>query len=588
MRSWIGNSFYHQNLENLKVLAIVPHEDDEINTCAALLKALSECGADLTLVYTTNGDWKYDALTRMKEASEAAGVLGVRKEQILFLGYGDSINNDKHDHIFYTKDKPAVSAAGHSETYGTGLYEDYAFKVNGKHHIYTKENYLSDIISVLEEVRADLIICTDFDEHPDHRMLALLLDQAIGVIRSRDPEYRPELWKRFAYPLAYTAVPDYSCINNPQTQRPIAGVNKKYKWDIIDKSIYSWNDRIRIPVPFTEGERLESNLITEALDKHKSQRIIVFADRIINSDEVFWRRRTDSISYAASVRASSGNANFLNDFMLYNTEDIDDPVPPFVDYYWKPEAGDSVRTAVFTWNEPQQIEQIILYPSISSNQQKLDAKITLSDGYTVCCNDIPCNGSPYIIQTGRHDGITACEVKLPDSGLEEDCGLSECEIYSSARDISCIGPFCKITAEDNFVYEYIVSQGTDKIPLGVYSFGCKDETWEFKVTEGRSRMDGSDLILDPSDRVVAVQCSGRESGVWDRIVVKIVTQEDMALKLKCAEADRKYLEKERKSLKVHNMIYILKKNGPAAVVRRTFKNVILPRLRKKRLWKRTK
>ena len=80
------NSFFHENLKNLKVLVLVPHQDDEINTSGSLIKILSDNGADITVAYTTNGDWKYPAETRIREAVRANGVLGVPKDNIVVLG----------------------------------------------------------------------------------------------------------------------------------------------------------------------------------------------------------------------------------------------------------------------------------------------------------------------------------------------------------------------------------------------------------------------------------------------------------------------------------------------------------------------
>ena len=188
----IDNSFFHQNLNGLNVLVLVPHEDDEINTCGAFLKVLTDSGAAVKLVYTTNGDWKYPASLRMNEAKESAAFFGVKEDSVIFLGYGDSINNDERNHIFYTSDKPVKSTAGHTETYGTKEYPDYSYLIRGKHQAYTRSNCLEDIISVLENEKADLIICTDFDEHPDHRMLSLLFDQAVGIVCKRDSAYHPE------------------------------------------------------------------------------------------------------------------------------------------------------------------------------------------------------------------------------------------------------------------------------------------------------------------------------------------------------------------------------------------------------------
>ena len=577
----IDNSFFHQDLNGLKVLAIVPHEDDEINTCGALLKNLTECGANVILVYTTNGDWKYPALTRMKEAKESASLIGIKENNIFFLGYGDAINNDEHNHIFYTMDAPTKSASGHSETYGTKLYQDYSFKISGKHHSYIRKNFLNDIIHVVETERADLLICTDFDEHPDHRMLSLLFDQAVGIVCKNYPDYRPEIWKRFAYSLAYTAVPDYCAINNAETKRPDIETTGKYAFDFIDKSIYSWKERIRIPVPFSECENIRTNFITKALLKHKSQYIITHADRIINSDEVYWRRRTDNLAFTASVTTSSGEGSFLNDFSVYGTKDVDSLVPIFSDYFWRPDDNDDEKRVEISWNSPQHIEQIVLYGTIDSESKVKELSIQLDDGYTCTVKDIPGDGSPQYIDVGSHDSITHCTIKIISyEGL--NYGLSECEIYSKATVCSHIKPFIKIISNDNFLYEHLIGEGTETISLDIYQFGVDAEECQFEVLKGNSRIEEKKLYVDPSDKEIVIRCTSPSMNVYDQIKVKRLTDQEYSSRRREVLRDREFLNSKRRLMKFHNMFYILSKQGPYAVVKRTVKNILLPRLRKKK------
>ena len=169
----IDNSFFHQRYEKLKVLLFVPHQDDEINAAASLLFTLARCNAQITLVYTTNGDWECPAAVRFKEAINAAGILGIPEKNILFMGYGDTLNRNDKRHVFYHKDSPARSAAGYTETNGTDAHPDFSFLHEKQHHSYTSENYLKGMLSIIRLTKADLIIGTDFDCHADHRMLSL-------------------------------------------------------------------------------------------------------------------------------------------------------------------------------------------------------------------------------------------------------------------------------------------------------------------------------------------------------------------------------------------------------------------------------
>ena len=573
----IDNSFFHQNLNGLKVLVLVPHEDDEINTCGAFLKVLTDSGADVKLVYTTNGDWKYPATIRMKEAKESAALLGVKEDSIIFLGYGDSINNDERNHVFYASNKPVKSTAGHTETYGTNLYPDYSYLIRGKHQAYTKSNYLEDIISVLENEKADFIICTDFDEHPDHRMLSLLFDQAVGIVCKRDSGYHPEIWKRFAYSLAYTAIPDYSSINNAETKRPAVGATGKYPFDIIDKSIYSWKDRIRIPVLFSEGENLRNNHIAKALRKHKSQRIITHGDRIINSDEIYWKRRTDNLAFSASVLTTSGEGAYLNDFILYFTDDVDSLTPVLSNYYWQPSDSDEEKRAEFIWDAPQHLEAMTLYSAIDPEAGIEELTIQLDDGYKCTVRNLSNGGSPCHVELGPHDGITRCVITIT-SFWGSGYGLSECEFYSKSEASSCIKPYIKIMADDNFVYEYLTDMNTDSLSLDVYQYGKGSETYSFEIVQGNAKLENNRLFLDSNDKEIVLRCKNGDA--WDLIKIKRLNDHEFSSRKREVIRDKRYLVNERRKQKIHNMFLILTKQGPYAVVKRTIKNVIRPRLRK--------
>ena len=80
------NSFFHQSLADTNVLVVVPHQDDEINLMRDLLVSLQNCKATVYVAYTTNGDYSVPANVRYQEAIESLRILGVPKEQIIFLG----------------------------------------------------------------------------------------------------------------------------------------------------------------------------------------------------------------------------------------------------------------------------------------------------------------------------------------------------------------------------------------------------------------------------------------------------------------------------------------------------------------------
>ena len=570
----VDNSFFHQDYHNLNVLVIVPHEDDEINAAAALLYNFTSCGAKVHIVYTTNGDYQHTAETRFREAIKAANTLGVVERNVIFLGYADAYNNTKRDHLFYNTEKIATSNAGYKETYGTELHPDYAYAKFGTHHHYTANNYLQDIKSVIEQLLPDVIICTDFDEHPDHKMLSLYFDKAVGKIIKKHKTYHPLVLKRFAYALAYTAVADFTAINNPETQRPCLDKTEKYPWDFIDKFYYNWAHRVRIPLPVLLRERnLKKNEIAKALLQHESQFIITRADRIINSDEVYWLRRTDSLTYGANVIVSSGNADALTDFMLYNVNDVDVQEPSFVDCHWQPDEDDTVKTARFSWMTGVCIETIVLYGDITDQVAIKKLEVSLSDGSVAVVENVPADGRPLIVNLGVHKNITYCELKLC-SVQGKHYGISECEIYPLEESKSVLRPFCKILIDDNFVYEYLTDIKTEKLPVKCYTFGDTGEM-TFKVMQGNAYIKDNYLYFGDANKgsLVILRAENEAQTVYDQIIIKKLTTAELKQYQAIDEVNKRFLKKKILDKKIHNMINILENEGLKAVLKKVAKKI---------------
>lgn len=91
-----------------RILVIAPHPDDETIGAAGVIQEAVRLNIPVRVMYVTNGDSnslaflyykKYPVLSkrqaiemgklRQKEASEAAGHLGLKEDQIIFLGYPD-------------------------------------------------------------------------------------------------------------------------------------------------------------------------------------------------------------------------------------------------------------------------------------------------------------------------------------------------------------------------------------------------------------------------------------------------------------------------------------------------------------------
>lgn len=413
-----------------KCLIIVPHQDDEVLLAGDLIQLLSASGVDVRVLFSTNGDWKYSPEVRIREAMNSLEILGnIPKDHIILLGYGDNYTDAEHSHYYYARSGSAISASMHDVTYGVCGIPDFAFVQKGEHSKYNKVAFVNDLKNAVLSANADLIVCIDFDEHPDHKMLSLSFEEAMGMILSENSQYKPIVLKGFAYCTGYTAVNDFFDRRLEDTVIPKVGEIEKYHYEMIGTSVYEWKNRICIPAPkCSKSRNLLKNVKARALAQHKTQYIILRAPRIINGDEVFWLRRTDAISYSAEVSTSSGNGKYLNDFRLLNVDDIDSVEPHFCDYLWMP--SDEKKEARFTWKEPQSISQVRLYGNAQGAGRVLKTLILFDNGYALECGPLPDKGNVLILNFEKQMNVTACSLRILES-VGSDCGIAECEFYET-------------------------------------------------------------------------------------------------------------------------------------------------------------
>ena len=72
------------------VMVFSPHQDDEINLLGGVLEQYVKYGSNVTVVFSTNGDYEGHGETRLREAVEVLSFIGIPQENVIFLGYGDS------------------------------------------------------------------------------------------------------------------------------------------------------------------------------------------------------------------------------------------------------------------------------------------------------------------------------------------------------------------------------------------------------------------------------------------------------------------------------------------------------------------
>ena len=490
---------------NKDIMLFVPHQDDEINVMGGVLEEYVKYGSHVTVVFSTNGDKNGLAETRMQEAVDAMAVVGIPAENIIFLGYGDKWQ-DGQPHIYNAETGVVLTShVGHTETYGSASYSPYR-----EGTAYTRENFLQDIEAVILEYQPEILYCVDYDHHVDHRALSLSFEKVLGKILAEHPDYRPQVFKGYAYSTAWEAPKDFHSENILSTQNIFTGEKPQ------GQNIYRWEDRVRLPV---YGEGLSRSLVTAKLftplATHKSQDAWLQGQGVVNGDKIFWQRDTASLSYTAQVEVSSGEAALLNDFMLLECGDLllDETLP--CDGVWIPEDGE--KTATFTFPAPEYIDSIRLYDHPAADCNVLNARITFDDGESLETGPLAAGGRATEIPVGK-SGVSAFSITLTET--TGNTGLSEVEVYSEATSNAL--PFIKIMDEgENFVYDYWIDpSGTQVFSLyGAensenYLLDCSNDDcavrWE----------DGAILVECPAGESCVVTVSSDDGTLSDSVRIQ--------------------------------------------------------------------
>ena len=524
----IVNSYIEQDSHEIKVLLIVPHPDDEINLAGATIKHFTEQGAQVFCVYTTNGDYAYSAAVRLREACNALACMGVPKKNIYCLGYGDTPNWKGLKHIFASWDEQVMSPAGNCETYGAVGIDDYVFKKTGHHHSYCWNNFKEDLKQVLLEIRADIIIGIDLDAHQDHRFCSLILDELMGEILTQHHDYKPVMLKGFAYGTAFDAVEDFYRANLLSTVKPEVGQSINLNYDVHALSIYNWEERVRCPVPATCRSRfLVNNAMFKALSCHKSQMAGWRAERIINGDQVFWQRRTDSLLYGATLVASSGDGELVRDFKLWDSTNLDLAILPLSGYLWQPDEQDLVKSIEFTWHTPQKISLLYLYGSINDDNSVLGGELVFNHSERMAFGPLPANGAPLKLEAAETKMVTSLIVRL--TKWEGRPGLAQIEAFADLKQTYVLQPWLKIMVQENFIYDYWLHQEQESVELGVY---CCNYTGKYRlfIVEGNNcRLEGQKLYFAGSRAKVVLRVEAEaDKSIFDQVVIYRKNKENFA------------------------------------------------------------
>lgn len=509
------NSFLAQSAAGKKILVIVPHEDDEINVAGSVMYSYVQKGADVYCAFTTNGDFSFSAATRMKEAKKSLTILGV--QHIIFLGYGDTSNHYKGGHLFYTNGKPVVSPSGHKETYGSDVAMDYSYQKCKKHSAYCRQSMKNDIKELILDVHPDIIFCVDLDVHSDHRAASILFEEAMGeILRRPDNTYQPAVFKGFAYCTSFGAPKDFYTINIQSVPLPAS------REDVfIGKSLYTWENRVRIPVlPECRGNFLRNNILYKALFQHASQSAALHAVRVANADAVFWQRRTDNLVYQAHITGSSGNCDKLADFNVLNIEDINAKTIYFSQYLWVPAINDREKILSFRWATAKDIAFFEIAGNIEDTGIIKKVELSFSDGTRYILGPILKSGAVlhYSLPSVQH--TTSCYLRILEAeGI--NYGISMIGFYEKFFQENTDTPYIKIMYNDEFIYDYILPSSTKTCQLSVYCHATNRDIIYRVMNRAKSKVTTTGTVLfAPNDRMIRIRAEIKgQPYIYDEVCI---------------------------------------------------------------------
>jgi LmbE family N-acetylglucosaminyl deacetylase len=277
------------------ILIFAPHPDDETLGCAATIMRAVRSGLRIRVVFLTNGDGWPDAAAmlrqkdvkalapedfrelaraRQKYTLDAARVLGLAEDSLVYLGYPDAGLAQMPMAAGDTPYRSPFTEKNH--TYGP-MFPDYHSQMHQKPAPYLWTAALGDITELLQAQRPSQIYVTDgaADTHKDHRAAFDLVRAAAAAV-----DFSGEL---------------YTYVNHAGDEWPWpAGPNPvaPFEAHVVDgKRVpdnIAWPPDERRPITHEEAAAKLKAIRAYPLDIRLDK---TYFESFVKSEEIFWRKR---------------------------------------------------------------------------------------------------------------------------------------------------------------------------------------------------------------------------------------------------------------------------------------------------------
>jgi LmbE family N-acetylglucosaminyl deacetylase len=194
-----------------RVLIIAPHPDDETITTAGIIKYCTDNKIPVKVVIMTDGDSYHSlAATRYNETQNATNILGLKMEDVIFMGYPDG-NLNLLFSVYWDEEKHFTKPDGYSN-----IVYSYAYKPN---QTISGANLANDLEEVINTYQPTIIIGPDGeDQQTDHKATQAFLEYSASQVNYTGKRYNylvhlPPYWPN---PRSY--YPDYYLIPPPSLE----------------------------------------------------------------------------------------------------------------------------------------------------------------------------------------------------------------------------------------------------------------------------------------------------------------------------------------------------------------------------------
>lgn len=246
--------------KNERILILAPHPDDEAIACAGIIQKALKAGAQVKVVYLTNGDhnelafivyekrivmrqgaFVYLGQLRQEESIKAMKFLGLSEKDLVFLGYPD-YGTFEIFCKYWQAGKPFRDRLTRISSVPYEKSPSYGAKYYG-------ENILSDLTKQILDYQPDKIFVSHpADVNVDHKALYLFLQVALSDLEARmaKPKIYPYLVHCVGWPKPRHYHPELelyppekfngSRINWQRLDLSAAELDKKYRAILFYKS----------------------------------------------------------------------------------------------------------------------------------------------------------------------------------------------------------------------------------------------------------------------------------------------------------------------------------------------------------------